>query len=113
MNHEQIAQIAYRLWQERGCPEGSAEIDWERAEALLRESEGPEIEIESARLEKNSTGHSVEGDDFTTRPDSNMLLAARPRRSRRRTAERGNQSSSGTEQTSQERLASGHCDSGT
>jgi Protein of unknown function (DUF2934) len=27
-----IAQLAYALWQQRGCPEGSAESDWLEAE---------------------------------------------------------------------------------
>jgi hypothetical protein len=30
--HEHIALLAYALWQERGCPEGSPEVDWFRAE---------------------------------------------------------------------------------
>jgi hypothetical protein len=30
-----IANLAYRLWQERGCPIGSPEEDWYRAEELL------------------------------------------------------------------------------
>jgi hypothetical protein len=30
-----IANLAYRLWQERGCPIGSPEEDWFRAEGLL------------------------------------------------------------------------------
>jgi hypothetical protein len=30
-----IAALAYRLWQERGCPIGSPEEDWLRAEELL------------------------------------------------------------------------------
>ena len=33
--HEQIAERAYRLWCERGCPHGSPEIDWFRAEEEL------------------------------------------------------------------------------
>jgi hypothetical protein len=32
---EDIASLAYGLWQERGCPEGSSEEDWLRAEELL------------------------------------------------------------------------------
>ena len=32
---EQIASIAYGLWQSRGCPEGSPEEDWFRAEEQL------------------------------------------------------------------------------
>jgi hypothetical protein len=32
MHPEQsIADLAYRLWQARGCPEGSAELDWHEA----------------------------------------------------------------------------------
>jgi hypothetical protein len=31
-----IAQLAYALWERRGCPDGSAEIDWLEAEAQLR-----------------------------------------------------------------------------
>lgn len=31
-----IAALAYRLWEQRGCPEGSSEADWLEAEALLR-----------------------------------------------------------------------------
>ena len=34
--HEQIATLAYALWQERGCPEGSPEVDWFRAEQELK-----------------------------------------------------------------------------
>jgi hypothetical protein len=32
---EDIAARAYQLWQERGCPEGSPEVDWLAAEAEL------------------------------------------------------------------------------
>jgi hypothetical protein len=34
--HEAIAALAHRYWQERGCPEGSAEEDWFRADGDLR-----------------------------------------------------------------------------
>jgi hypothetical protein len=33
--HEQIARLAYFSWQGRGCPEGSPEEDWLRAETEL------------------------------------------------------------------------------
>jgi hypothetical protein len=33
--HKDIAALAYALWQERGCPEGSPEEDWGRAEQEL------------------------------------------------------------------------------
>jgi hypothetical protein len=31
-----VAQIAYQLWESRGCPDGSAERDWLEAERLLQ-----------------------------------------------------------------------------
>ena len=34
---EEISSRAYRRWHERGCPEGSPEEDWHRAEKELRE----------------------------------------------------------------------------
>ena len=33
---EDIARLAYALWQERGEAEGTAEEDWRRAEDTLR-----------------------------------------------------------------------------
>jgi hypothetical protein len=37
--HQLIAQLAYGLWQKRGCPIGSPDEDWFRAEnELQRES---------------------------------------------------------------------------
>lgn len=32
--HQKIAEIAFSLWQERGCPYGSPEEDWYQAERL-------------------------------------------------------------------------------
>lgn len=34
-DHSQIATLAHELWMERGCPEGSPEIDWENARQML------------------------------------------------------------------------------
>jgi hypothetical protein len=33
--HEQIARLAYELWERRGRPLGSPEIDWYAAESAL------------------------------------------------------------------------------
>jgi Protein of unknown function (DUF2934) len=38
--HQQIAQLAYSYWQARGCPDGSPEEDWFRAEADLQNGAG-------------------------------------------------------------------------
>jgi hypothetical protein len=35
---EDLAKLAYGLWQERGCLEGSPEVDWIEAERRLRQS---------------------------------------------------------------------------
>lgn len=34
---DQVAARAYKCWHERGCPHGSPEVDWNRAEQELRE----------------------------------------------------------------------------
>jgi Protein of unknown function (DUF2934) len=38
---EDIAKLAYALWQQRGCPYGSPEIDWLEAERNLSASSEP------------------------------------------------------------------------
>ncbi len=35
-NQHEIAALAYKLWQERGCPIGSDQEDWFRAENELK-----------------------------------------------------------------------------
>ena len=35
--HKEIARLAYSYWQARGCPVGSPEDDWYRAENELRQ----------------------------------------------------------------------------
>jgi hypothetical protein len=34
--HDEIAKLAYELWDDRGRPQGSPEIDWYAAESALR-----------------------------------------------------------------------------
>jgi hypothetical protein len=33
---DEVASLAYRFWQERGCPDGSDQEDWYRAENELK-----------------------------------------------------------------------------
>jgi len=40
--HEQIAALAHALWHERGCPEGSPDVDWLAAERQLKQPDSPE-----------------------------------------------------------------------
>ncbi len=35
IGHDEIALLAYSYWEARGCPDGSPEEDWFRAEAEL------------------------------------------------------------------------------
>jgi DUF2934 family protein len=35
LNHAEVARLAYRLWEERGRPFRSPEVDWCRAEREL------------------------------------------------------------------------------
>jgi hypothetical protein len=35
-NHERVRELAYSYWEARGCPSGSPEEDWLRAEIRLR-----------------------------------------------------------------------------
>jgi hypothetical protein len=37
LSDDEIAEAAYHLWRQRGCPEGSAEQDWFEAMEQLRE----------------------------------------------------------------------------
>jgi hypothetical protein len=37
ISHEEISRLAYSYWQARGCPIGSPEEDWFRAETELRQ----------------------------------------------------------------------------
>jgi hypothetical protein len=36
LNHEDIARLAFALWEDRGCPQGSPNDDWFQAERELR-----------------------------------------------------------------------------
>jgi hypothetical protein len=36
LSQDDIAHLAYALWQRRGSPDGTAEVDWLEAEAQLR-----------------------------------------------------------------------------
>lgn len=33
---EEVAALAHQMWEDRGCPEGTPELDWFRAAAKLR-----------------------------------------------------------------------------
>lgn len=37
--HEDIERRAFQLWQDRGCPLGSPEVDWQHAEQEFSENQ--------------------------------------------------------------------------
>jgi Protein of unknown function (DUF2934) len=41
IQHQEIAGLAYSLWQQRGCCEGSPERDWFEAEQRVGQIEQP------------------------------------------------------------------------
>ena len=38
--HEELEALAFELWQERGAPVGTPEVDWFLAEAKLKDAAG-------------------------------------------------------------------------
>lgn len=42
-DHNDITNLAYKLWMDRGCPIGSPEEDWFRAEKELRGVREPTV----------------------------------------------------------------------
>lgn len=38
-DYSEIAALAYELWNSRGCPMGSSDVDWFQAESELRSRE--------------------------------------------------------------------------
>jgi hypothetical protein len=39
--HVEVERLGYQLWEARGCPTGSSDIDWYRAEQELSVAHGP------------------------------------------------------------------------
>ena len=62
--HRSIGELAYRLWQARGCPEGSAERDWLDAEKQLRSAqratESRATESTTSSTTSNATDSSLQ-----------------------------------------------------
>jgi hypothetical protein len=63
--HEDIASLAFQLWQARGCPEGSPEVDWSEAVKELRTRALAHGEVHSTP--ENAAPEKVLGADATPR----------------------------------------------
>jgi hypothetical protein len=53
-NKEDIERRAYQLWQARGCPDGSSEMDWYEAELQL--SSGATTPAADAAVDESGAG---------------------------------------------------------
>lgn len=97
--HRSIGELAYHLWQARGCPEGSAEQDWLDAERQLRSApRAAELRAtESRATESRAADPAASADPRSDEPAANADTrwkapraprapptgsAARPRRSK-------------------------------
>jgi hypothetical protein len=49
--HELTAKLAYQLWDQRGRPVGSPEVDWYAAEKALASSTSMELPLYGIKLE--------------------------------------------------------------
>jgi hypothetical protein len=69
MSHEKtIADLAYHLWHARGCPHGSAEIDWAEAERQVRGR--PADRALDAPVPANGLTHSTPAPPATPAPQA-------------------------------------------
>ena len=66
-----IGELAYQLWQARGCPEGTAEQDWLDAERQLRAKQAPATAATSKAID-DSLKETFPASDppATQRPDT-------------------------------------------
>ena len=94
--YRSIGELAYHLWQARGCPEGSAEQDWLDAEKQLK-SAPHTVEprtVEPRTIEPRTAEPKASAGQRTDEPPANVEAkrkaaaaprtgsAARPRRSK-------------------------------
>jgi hypothetical protein len=90
--HRSIGELAYRLWQSRGCPEGTAEQDWLDAERQLLAIQSMVRPVKSDALDDSLKGTFPASDPPAgQRPDqppantdAKWKAAAAPKKSPRR-----------------------------
>jgi Protein of unknown function (DUF2934) len=81
--HRSIGELAYRLWQARGCPEGSAERDWLDAEKQLRSAQrttdarGAEARAIDARATEPTASDAIDRSLQATFPASDPPASQR------------------------------------
>jgi hypothetical protein len=77
--HRSIGELAYRLWQSRGCPDGTAEQDWLDAERQLRAMQAstrpvkPEDVKAAEAVRKKSPRQKSPGRSSRSNPNSDSM----------------------------------------
>jgi len=56
---EEIRQLAYRLWQEEGCPDGCDVEHWLRAKMIWEEINRPQSEPKQSKALKGRKGRQT------------------------------------------------------
>jgi hypothetical protein len=85
-----IAELAYQLWLQRGCPEGTEELDWMEAERQLAASErGPASPATSDPAPSYVLGSAPDGAGGTMQPDAGAAARTSPSDRRPRPGVRG------------------------
>lgn len=69
MQHRNLRDLAYQLWQDRGCPDGSPEEDWLAAERLLSAAQPPS----HAASASNDVDDSLKGSFPASDPSASHL----------------------------------------
>ncbi|HMH28800.1 MAG TPA: DUF2934 domain-containing protein [Steroidobacteraceae bacterium] len=76
--HRSIGELAYRLWQARGCPEGNAERDWLDAEKQLKGAQRPiEPRTTESRASESTSSNAIDSSLKATFPASDPPASQR------------------------------------
>jgi LmbE family N-acetylglucosaminyl deacetylase len=76
--HRSIGELAYRLWQARGCPQGSAERDWLDAEKQLKGAQRTiEPRATASRAAESTTSNAIDSTLKATFPASDPPASQR------------------------------------
>jgi hypothetical protein len=70
-DHRSIGELAYHLWQARGCPEGGADLDWLEAERQLARTQRSSVSPAKGQAPlKSQSAEGVDGSLKDTFPAS-------------------------------------------
>jgi len=59
-SHEEQSHLAYRFWEERGCPIGSPDVDWQRAaEEMARRGQTEQVDVPPATRKELQTSDAT------------------------------------------------------